>query len=228
MFLSAHPSDAVSARLTGNVRCERMKAILPIAALCLLVLSQGCGRHPRIARLAESSVVVAFGDSLTAGTGASITESYPSVLADMIGCRVVNAGVPGEESSAGLRRLPTVLQKERADLIILCEGGNDMLGKQADEIIRRNLDAMVSMAHDAGADVILIGVPRPGLRLKVPPFYQQIADQNGVPCDSETIAQVLSSPSLKSDYAHPNAAGYRRLAEAIAALIRASLRVLQY
>ena len=79
-------------------------------------------------------------------------------------------------------------------------------------------------ARQEEADVILIGVPRPGLRLKVPPFYQQIADKNGVPCDSETIAQVLSSPSLKSEYAHPNAAGYRRLAESIAALIRESQR----
>ena len=204
------------------VRCAEMKVKPSIAVLCLLVLSQGCGRHPRIARLSESSVVVAFGDSLTAGTGASITESYPSVLADMIGCRVVNAGVPGEESSAALRRLPTVLQKERADLVILCQGGNDMLRKQEDGVIRRNLDAMVSMVHDAGADVILIGVPRPGLRLKVPLFYQQIADKNGIPCDSATIAQILSSPSFKSDYAHPNAAGYRRLAKSIATLIRKS------
>jgi len=138
----------------------------------------------------------------------------------MLGCRVVTAGVPGEESSAALRRLPIVLQKEKANLVILCEGGNDLLRKREDEVIRGNLDAMVSMAHDVGADVILIGVPRPGLRLKVPSFYQQVADKHGIPCDTKTIAQVFSSPFLKSDYVHPNAAGYRRLAEAIAALIQ--------
>jgi lysophospholipase L1-like esterase len=201
-----------------------MKIIPSIAVLCLLGLSLGCGRHPRIVRLSESSVVVAFGDSLTAGTGASTTESYPSVLADLIGCRVVNAGVPGEESSAALRRLPTVLQEERADLVILCQGGNDMLRRREDDVIRRNLDAMVSLAHEAGADVILIGVPRPGLLLKVPSFYRQIANKHAIPCDSKTLAQVLSSPSLESDYVHPNAAGYRRLAESIAALIRESQR----
>jgi lysophospholipase L1-like esterase len=195
-----------------------------IAMLCILLLAQGCGSHPRIARLTESSVVLAFGDSLTAGTGASNTESYPAVLADMLGCRVVNAGVPGEESSDALVRLPKVLQGEKVALVILCLGGNDMLRKQDDESIRRNLDAMVSMAHAAGADVILIGVPRPGLRLKVPAFYRQIAEKNGILCDQETIPQVLSTPSLKSDYVHPNAAGYRRLAEAIAALIRKSQR----
>jgi len=201
-----------------------MKTAMPIAVLCLLGLALGCSRHPRIVRLSESSVVVAFGDSLTAGSGASTTESYPSVLADLIGCRVVNAGVPGEESSAALQRLPAVLQEERADLVILCEGGNDMLRRQEDGIIRRNLDAMVCMAQAVGADVILIGVPRPGLLLRVPSFYRQIADKNGIPCDSKTLARILSSPSLKSDYVHPNAAGYRRLAESVAALIRESQR----
>lgn len=195
-----------------------------IIALCFLVLFLGCGGHSKIERLSKSSVIVAFGDSLTSGTGAEKTESYPSILAELIGCRIVNAGVPGEESSAALQRLPAVLKAEKPDLVILCEGGNDMLRKQKNETISRNLDAMVVLAHDAGADVILLGVPKPGLLMKTPPFYQQIADKNGIPCDSKTIAQILSSPSLKSDYAHPNAAGYKKLAEAIAALVQKSQR----
>jgi len=197
-----------------------MKAKPYIFLLLLLLLSQGCGRQPKIAKLSGSSVVVAFGDSLTAGTGANKNESYPAVLADLIGCRVVNAGIPGEESSEALLRLPSVLEKEGANLVILCEGGNDMLNKQRDEVIIRNLNDMVTMVHSAGADVILIGVPRPGLSLHVPSFYQQIAEKNAIPYDSETIVQILSSLSLKSDYVHPNAEGYKRLAEAVAVLIR--------
>ncbi len=199
-----------------------MKAILSAVMLSALVFFQGCGRQPRIAKLSAASVVVAFGDSLTAGTGASLAESYPAVLAEMLGCRVINAGVPGEVSSAALKRLPTVLQDQKADLVILCEGGNDLLGKEDDDVIRKNIDAMVAVARDAGANVVLIGVPRPGLRLKVPQFYRQVADKHGIPYDSKTIAQILSSRSLKSDYVHPNAAGYRRMAESIAGLIRAS------
>lgn len=201
-----------------------MKISLSIALLALLVLSPGCGSQPGIKRLSESSVVLAFGDSLTAGTGAGRTESYPAVLAGPIGCRVVNAGVPGEETPAGLLRLPAVLQKEQPDLVILCEGGNDMLREKKDELIHKNLDAMVTKARQAGADVILIGVPKPGLLLKVPTFYQQVADKHNIPCDSKTLARIFSSPALKRDYAHPNAAGYRRLAEAIAILIRESQR----
>ncbi|MEI7902360.1 MAG: arylesterase [bacterium] len=197
-----------------------MKAKTSIAVLCLLMLSQGCGRHPTIAKLTESSVVLAFGDSLTAGSGAESSESYPSLLAGLLGCRVVNAGVPGEESAAGLMRLPAVLQQAKADLVILCEGGNDMLNKREDESVRNNLGAMVALAREAGADVVLVGVPKPGLFLKSPPFYRQVADDNGIPYDNETLAEILKTPSLKSDQIHPNAEGYRKMAGSLAALIR--------
>jgi len=201
-----------------------MRRIQPIAILCILTLCAGCGSNPKISRLTESSIVVTFGDSLTSGTGASKEESYPSVLSRIIGCRVINAGVPGEDTSAGLRRLPTVLKKERPDLVILCHGGNDMLSRQNSDIISANLSAMLSLVKNAGSDVILIGVPKPGLRLRPPPFYGEIAQEYAIPFNSETIAEILSARSLKSDQAHPNAAGYRRLAESVAALIRESQR----
>jgi len=197
------------------------QCVIFLVALGLLALGAGCGGHPRIAGLTESSVVLAFGDSLTVGEGASATENYPAVLAKLLGCRVVNAGVSGETSSEGVLRLPAVLKQEKFALVILCEGGNDMLQKQADDTIGKNLDAMVSLAREAGADVILIGVPKPGLfNLKVPPFYQKIASKNGILCDSETLPEILSKSSLKSDYVHPNAEGYRKMAGAIAELIQ--------
>ena len=194
------------------------------AVLCVLALCVGCGGHPSIQRLSTSSVIVAFGDSLTSGTGARDGESYPSVLSGMLACPVINAGVPGEDTSAGLRRLPDVLETEKPQLVILCHGGNDMLNKGDQQGIISNLNAMISMVQATGADIILIGVPRPGLWLKVAPFYQEIANKHRIPFDPGTIAQILSSPALKSDYAHPNAAGYKRLAESIAKLIRDSQR----
>jgi len=193
-----------------------------ITILCLLALCAGCGRHAKIRRLSESSVVVAFGNSLTFGTGAGKTESYPSVLSDLIRCRVVNAGVPGEVTSSGRGRLRTVLEKEKADLVILCHGGNDLVRKQDESATIRNLDAMISFARRAGADIILIGVPKPGQPLKAPPFYQELADKHGIPVDSDTIPEILSTPSLRSDRMHPNAAGYGKMAESIADLIRES------
>ncbi len=201
-----------------------MKKIASITVLLLFVLCVccGCDSNPRIASLSEPSVVVAFGNSLTFGTGANKDESYPSILSDMIGCRVINAGVPGEVTSSGLGRLRSVLQEEKADLVILCHGGNDILRKQSGNITKQNLDAMISMVRNAGADVILIGVPKPGLRLKVPSLYQELADKHRIPFDSDTLPEILSTSSLKSDHIHPNAAGYRRIAQALVDLIKKS------
>ena len=160
-------------------------------------------------------MVVAFGDSLTFGTGAGEAESYPSVLAEMLGCRVLNEGVSGETTTAGLARLPGVLESDHPDLVILCHGGNDMLQGQDPAIPIANLSTMIGMVRNAGADVILIGVPQPGLLLKPAAFYREVAARENIPLDAETLANILSSPELKSDPVHPNAAGYRRLAEAV-------------
>jgi len=138
----------------------------------------------------------------------------------MIRCRVVNAGVPGEVTSSGRTRFEAILEKEKADLVIICHGGNDMLHKRDESAIKRNLDAMIAIAQRAGADVILIGVPKPEQPLKAPPFYQELADEHGIPLDSDILPEILSTPTLKSDQVHPNAAGYKKMAKAIADLIR--------
>ncbi|MBI9021025.1 MAG: arylesterase [Verrucomicrobia bacterium] len=196
------------------------KFLSTVAATVLLVT--GCGGPPHINALHESSVVLAFGDSITFGSGAEQTESYPSLLAGRIGCRVINAGMPGEITSEGLQRLPAVLEEAKPDLVILCHGGNDMLRKKDESAITKNLNAMISLIKEAGTDVVLIGVPKPGLWLRPAPFYKKTAAEHDIPFDGKTLPKILSTPALKSDQIHPNAAGYRSLAEAIAQLIRES------
>lgn len=190
--------------------------------ICGTVLSGGCGAPPRIAPLGPDSVILAFGDSLTAGDDADRKNSYPALLQERLGCKVINAGVSGEVSSQGVKRLPLELDKCDPQLVILCHGGNDLLGKSSDDAIVENLEAMVRIASRRGANVILVGVPRPGLRLKTAGFYREIADRLRIPSDTKTVADILSHPSLKADQVHPNAAGNRRLAEALAALITKS------
>ncbi len=120
--------------------------MLKLLAAVLLSLSlTGCGQKgPALPRLSPSDVVVAFGDSLTHGTGATEDESYPAVLSKMIGHTVVSAGVPGEVTAQGIARLPAVIDEFKPRLVIVCLGGNDMLRKVADAGIKQNLRAMVS------------------------------------------------------------------------------------
>ena len=194
------------------------------AALAVLLALAACDSGPpRLVKLPADGVVLAFGDSLTFGTGARAEASYPAVLEELIGRRVVRAGVPGEVTAQGLARLPGALRDSAPDLLVLIHGGNDLLQRRDREDTRANLRAMVQLARERGVAVVLIGVPNLGLILgRSAGFYEELAEELEIPYDGETLPAILKQPNLKSDPIHPNAQGYRKLAEAVAELLRRS------
>ena len=196
-------------------------ALRNLLALALLFSLAACGaKSPQLPKLGGEDIILAFGDSLTYGTGVGSAESYPEVLAQLIGRKIVSAGVPGETTADGLERLPAVLDEVKPKLILLCMGGNDMLHKVEFSAIESNLRAMAQLARERGAGVVLIGVPKPALFGGSPEFYARIAKELSLPLENQVMHEVLFDNALKSDPIHPNARGYRRLAEAIAELLR--------
>lgn len=189
-----------------------------LPALALLLAS--CGDKPRLPRLASDAVLLAFGDSLTFGTGASEAESYPAQLGALIGRTVVRAGVPGEISATGLARLPAELEEHMPRLLLLCHGGNDFLQRRSKSAAAANVRAMIRLAKDKGVEVLLIGTPEPGITVTPPEFYGEIAKSFGIPYEGDVLGKVLKDSSLKADQVHPNARGYRVIAEKIASLLR--------
>ena len=191
--------------------------------LLALVLSaaSGCGEKvPKLAKLGSADVIVAFGDSLTYGIGVQEHESYPAVLAQLTGRQVIRAGVPGEVTAQGLQRLPEVIEEHRPNLMIVCLGGNDMLRKVNAAEIKSNLRSIIKAIQDRGIAVVLVGVPQPALITSAPAFYSEIAKEFAVPYEGKIVTSVLYSPDMKADSIHPNAKGYRRMAEALAELLR--------
>lgn len=193
--------------------------VLLIVAVMLLA---ACSKTAQLPLLSSDATVLAFGDSLTAGTGAAEAESYPAVLSTLTGLRVINAGVPGEVSGSGLRRLPELLDRERPALLILCHGGNDLLGHADHQLIADNLRNMIRLAIERGIPVLLIAVPSPDLSLTPPPLYEDLAKEFKIPIEAKALSHILAKGTLKSDYIHPNAAGYRMLAEALTDLLKKS------
>lgn len=200
---------------------NRIKTNRYFVCLCWLALLCGCGeRVPKLARLAPADAIVAFGDSLTFGTGAAEHESYPAVLGQLIARNVVRSGVPGETTDGGLARVQSVIDEHQPKLMIVCLGGNDMLRRVDEAQTVRNLREIVKTIKAQGIAVVLVGVPKPALLTSAPPFYAAIASEFGIPYEGKIVTDVLYKPDEKADTIHPNAKGYRRMAEAVAKLLK--------
>jgi acyl-CoA thioesterase-1 len=192
--------------------------------LLLAILLTACSdSKPRLPRLSSDAVILAFGDSLTFGTGADKGQSYPAVLAQLTGRTVINAGIPGEVTAGGMRRLPALLDRYKPGLLILCHGGNDLLRKINSGIIRTNIETMISGASQRNIPTLLIGVPQPALMfLEAAAIYNNIAEEHDLIYEGKILPEVEADNRLKSDRIHPNAEGYKRMADAINQLLRES------
>lgn len=210
----SNPADRYSASGTGAELARR-------GCWVVLALLTACSEPPPQLSPLAPDAVLSFGDSLTYGTGVKVEESYPAQLAQLIGREVVRSGVPGEVSARGLARLPEELERHAPALLILCHGGNDLLRRQSITTLEQNLKAMIALARERGVDVLLIGVPQPAVfGLESAEVYQKVASDSHVPLLEHALPEILSDSALKSDQIHPNARGYRQLAQAIANFLR--------
>jgi lysophospholipase L1-like esterase len=190
--------------------------------LCAALLLGACSdRAPRLPALPADAVILAFGDSLTRGNGVGYEQSYPAVLARLTGREVINAGIPGEISARARERLPGLLERHRPALLVLCHGGNDLLRRLDPQSLRNNLEAMIIAARERDIPVVLLGVPTPTLfGLASADLYDELATQHALVYEGSVIAAVEADSRLKSDRIHPNAEGYRHIAQAVHRVLR--------
>lgn len=191
-------------------------------SLLLILLMAGltaCDSSPQLTPLTNNAVILAFGDSLTHGTGADKQQAYPDHLQQMLSKTVINAGVPGEISRTGLARLGQLLKRHRPELLILCHGGNDILHHSNLKQTKDNLQQMIDMAKANNTQVVLIGVPQFGIFLSPVAFYTELAESNQIPLENTALSDILADNRLKSDQIHPNSKGYEVFAKRIHTLL---------
>jgi lysophospholipase L1-like esterase len=191
-----------------------MQYFFKLSFLLLALILSACGEKP-LQPIPPESIILAFGDSLTFGIGTSQQYSYPSVLAKISGYKVVNAGISGEKTAGGLARLNEVLEQHQPSLLILLEGGNDILKDVDLRKTKHNLSKMIELAQAKDIQVFLIGVPKKGLFLRTVNIYQQLADEYSLLFDRDLVTDLLKKNQHKSDLIHFNQSGYRLMAEKI-------------
>ena len=181
----------------------------------------GCGRDNKTAQpVPPGSTVLALGDSLTFGTGASAETSYPTVLAGLTGWNVVNAGVSGDTSAQALARLPALLAEHHPKLVIVSIGGNDFLRKLPESDTRTHVHAICKQALAAGAQVLLVAVPRATVaaalgQMTDHALYAEVAKDLKIRLQREAWGEVLAQPDLRADAVHANARGYAQFARSV-------------
>lgn len=199
-------------------RSIRFGSVLTLICVVLAVIGlSGCQKAPtpRQKPLAKDAKVLAFGDSLTFGIGVPPEDSYPARLQAQIQRTVINGGVAGELSAEGLKRLPIWLDENEPSLLILCHGANDLLRSLSEEKAAANLKAMVKMARDRGIDVLLISVPKFGVMRTPPKFYEAIGREFDIPVENYALEQIVRHKEYHSDSVHPNAKGYKLIADSL-------------
>jgi acyl-CoA hydrolase len=193
-----------------------------LLAVLALVLLAACGRAPEFAPLPAGTPVLCFGDSVTHGTGAAADEDYPTRLAELTGWRIHNAGIPGDTADRARGRIRAVLEETQPKLVLVEIGGNDFLRRRPEAAVREDIRQILAAVRAFGAQPVLVAVPRFSIvgavagSLPDAEIYAELAKEEKVPLVDKVFADVLSDERLKADQIHPNAAGYRVLAEGIA------------
>lgn len=169
--------------------------------------------------------IVAFGNSLTAGLGLPLHQSYPAVLEQLLesdGFRyeVVNAGVSGDTTAGGLRRLDWSLEGD-VEFLILELGGNDILRGQPVDLIKKNLEEMIKNARSRGVTVLLAGMEAPTnagpeYREQVHQAYLELEKEYDVVFVPFVLKDMVGSEKLiQPDGTHPTAEGARLIAQTV-------------
>lgn len=213
----------------GTCFFERSAAVRAFAALAALAVLAGLAAPAAPAR-AETVRILALGDSLTAGYGLDLADTFPVLLegalrADGLDVAVINAGVSGDTTAGGLARLGWALA-DRPHMAIVALGGNDALRGLDPDTTRTNLDAIVTRIETAGVRVLLAGMKAlPNLGAEYGRAFNAVfagvAERHGVALYPFLLEGVAAVPELNQDDAiHPNARGVQIMVQGILPYVR--------
>jgi acyl-CoA thioesterase I len=165
--------------------------------------------HPR------SGPIVVLGDSLSAGFGATPGAGYVEVLARRLNVEIVNKGVSGDTTAGGLARLDKDVLALEPALVVVELGANDFMRDVPRADTFANLDKIVERIQARGAAVLLLGVQTGAFKDDAASMYKALAQRRRTAYVPNIMHKILVSPELKSDYIHPNDAGYQVVADRV-------------
>ncbi len=154
--------------------------------------------------------IVAFGDSLIEGVGATQGNDLVSQLSKQIGRPIINLGKAGDTTSDGLARI-NQLDEYKPKVVLLLLGGNDYLKKVPITETRKNVSQIIQNIHSRGATVLLLGVRGGILQDRFETEYETLSDVYNTAYVSDVLEGLLGNAQYMSDAVHPNDNGYNKI-----------------
>lgn len=188
--------------------------------LMLTAVLAGCGTAAAPASPPPARVV-AFGDSLVSGKGSTKGHDFVSVLSNLVGVDIVNAGRSGETTGSALKRVDSVVSRD-PDIALVLLGGNDLLRFVPIDQRVENITTIAQRLRKAEVRVILVGLGT----YPLDPFdgrLPDIATRTGSTLVPGALTGIIGNSALMYDFIHPNNAGHQLIAERIAPTLRSEI-----
>lgn len=197
------------------------KILITVAMLLALVVGKiwydERALYPIVNYPPKGSFIVALGDSLTVGVGATAKEkSYIGILEERLSVRIINKGVIGDTTEDALRRLDADVLSRKPDIVLVLLGSNDYLKRIPQETTFENLHTIITRIEASGAVVVLLGARGGLLNDKFSDDFGDLAKESGALFVPQVMDGVIGEAGLMSDEIHPNDAGYLKMADKIA------------
>jgi lysophospholipase L1-like esterase len=191
------------------------------AAFLLLSSSWACWPgNPRPARPTAGTTVIAFGDSLVAGRGASSGNDFVSILSDRLGITIINAGRSGDTTRSALTRLDRDVLSRDPRIALVLLGGNDLLRRVPIDETFDNLNTIVEGIRKRGAAVVVVGLSAGLFSDAYGARYESLARQTAAGLVPDVLGGIIGNHDLMSDAIHPNERGYSMIADRVEPVLR--------
>jgi len=199
----------------GDFQVKKHRFFFALARMLffiLLIFPLGCTRS-NIANLeSRGKNIICFGDSITKGKGVDLAQSYPAALVRMTNFPVINAGINGDSSAEGLKRLQSDVLEREPLLVIIEFGGNDYLYKIPLQETVKNVEEMLKLIQAKGAMAALVDISNVLFMGEYRQEFKRLSEKYRTIFIPRVLDDIVVNEKLKSDAIHPNAQGYKLIA----------------
>lgn len=167
----------------------------------------------------KQNLIVFFGNSITAGQAAGAGEDFPTLVGKNLNVPVINAGISGNTTADALKRIDRDVLDKNPSIVVVELGGNDLLQGVNVNVTKRNFDLILTKIKSTNAKIVILGIKFYLFKGLYETDLQNFAKKYNAVLVPDIMEGIIDDQNLKHDDIHPNAKGYRKIADKLTPII---------